>query len=49
MKKFFSSVMTLVFAIAAISCGGNTNNDSRTPQQLSGAGAVAMAGVLAAI
>ena len=39
MKKFFSSVMTLVFAIAAISCGGNTNNDSRTPQQLSGAGA----------
>lgn len=39
MKKFFSSVMTLVFAIAAISCGGNTNNNSRTPQQLSGAGA----------
>ena len=39
MKKFFSSIMTLVFAIAAISCGGNTNNDSRTPQQLSGAGA----------
>ena len=39
MKKLFSSVMTLVFAIAAISCGGNTNNDSRTPQQLSGAGA----------
>lgn len=39
MKKFFSSVMTLVFAIAAISCGGNTNNDSRIPQQLSGAGA----------
>ena len=39
MKKFFSSVMTLVFAIAAISCGGNTNNDSRPPQQLSGAGA----------
>ena len=39
MKKFLSSVMTLVFAIAAISCGGNTNNNSRTPQQLSGAGA----------
>lgn len=39
MKKFFSSVMTLVFAIAAISCEGNTNNDNRTPQQLSGAGA----------
>ena len=39
MKKFFFFFMTLVFAIAAISCGGNTNNDSRTPQQLSGAGA----------
>ena len=40
MKKFFSSVMTLVFAIAAISCGGNTTNDEgRKPQELSGAGA----------
>lgn len=31
--------MTLVVALAFVACGGNTNNDSRKPQELSGAGA----------
>ena len=39
MKKIFSSVMTLVFALAMVSCGGNANNGARTAQELSGAGA----------
>lgn len=39
MKKFLSSVMTLVLAIAIASCGGNKTNDTRKPQALSGAGA----------
>jgi len=39
MKKIFSSVMTLVIALAMVSCGGNTNNDVRKPQELSGSGA----------
>ena len=39
MKKIFSSVMTLVLAIAAVSCGGNATNGGRSAQELSGAGA----------
>ena len=39
MKKIFNSVMTLVVALAIVSCGGNTTNGTRTAQELSGAGA----------
>ena len=39
MKKIFSSVMTLVFALTMVSCGGNANNGARVAQELSGAGA----------
>ncbi len=39
MKKIFQSVMTLVIAIAMVSCGGNSNKDCRKAQELSGAGA----------
>ena len=39
MKKIFSSVMTLILAIAAVSCGGNTTSEGRKAQELSGAGA----------
>ena len=39
MKKFLQSVMTLVIAIAMVSCGGNSNKDGRDAQELSGAGA----------
>ncbi|MBR5898627.1 MAG: phosphate ABC transporter substrate-binding protein PstS [Muribaculaceae bacterium] len=39
MKKIFSSIMTLMLAIAVVSCGGNATNDSRQAQELSGAGA----------
>ena len=39
MKKIFSLVMTMVFALAMVSCGGNTNNSAREAQELSGAGA----------
>ena len=39
MKKFFQSVMTLVIAIAMVSCGGNSNKNGREAQELSGAGA----------
>ena len=39
MKKIFSSVMTLVLAIVAVSCGGNATNGGRSAQELSGAGA----------
>ena len=39
MRKIFSSVMTLAIALAMAACGGNTNNDSRKAQELSGAGA----------
>ena len=39
MKKIFLSIVTLTFAIAMTSCGGNTNNGARKAQQLSGAGA----------
>ena len=39
MKKIFSSVMTLVLAIAVVSCGGNATNEGREAQELSGAGA----------
>ena len=39
MKKIFKSVMTLVAAIALVSCGGNSTNGSREAQELSGAGA----------
>ena len=39
MKKFFQSVMTLIIAIAMVSCGGNSNKEGREAQELSGAGA----------
>ena len=39
MKKIFRSVVTLVAAIAMVSCGGNATNGSREAQELSGAGA----------
>ena len=39
MKKIFSSVMTMVIALAMPSCGGNANNGTREAQELSGAGA----------
>ena len=39
MKKIFSSVMTMVIALAMVSCGGNANNGTREAQELSGAGA----------
>ena len=39
MKKFFSSVMTLVIALVIVSCGDNANKGAREAQELSGAGA----------
>ncbi len=39
MKKIFQSVMTLAVAAAMVACGGNTNNEGREAQELSGAGA----------
>ena len=40
MKKFFSTVMTLVLALAVVSCGAGASKDSgRKAQELSGAGA----------
>ena len=39
MKKIFKSAMTLVVALAFVSCGGNTKNGAREAQELSGAGA----------
>ena len=39
MKKIFKSIMTLVFAIAIVSCGSNATNGSHKAQELSGAGA----------
>ena len=39
MKKIFSSVMTIITLLAMASCGGNTTNESRQTQELSGAGA----------
>ena len=39
MKKIFSSVMTLILAIVAVSCGGNATSEGRKAQELSGAGA----------
>ena len=39
MKKFFSSIMTLSVALALTACGGNSNDDGRKAQELSGAGA----------
>ena len=39
MKKLFSSAMTLVIALAMVSCGGNANKGVREAQELSGAGA----------
>ena len=39
MKKIFSSVMTLALALAMVACGGNAPNESRSAQELSGAGA----------
>lgn len=38
MKKIFSSIMTLTFAVLVASCGG-TKTESREAQELSGAGA----------
>ncbi|MBP3614699.1 MAG: phosphate ABC transporter substrate-binding protein PstS [Bacteroidaceae bacterium] len=39
MRKIFSTVITLVIAIAFAACGGNANNEGREAQELSGAGA----------
>lgn len=39
MKKIFSTVMTLILAIAIVSCGGSSENSNRVSQELSGAGA----------
>lgn len=39
MKKIFLSVMVFVFVLAVVSCGGNTTNEGRKAQELSGAGA----------
>ena len=39
MKKIFKSVVTMVAALAFVSCGGNTTNGVREAQELSGAGA----------
>ena len=39
MKKIFSSVMILAVAFAMVACGGNANNEGRSAQELSGAGA----------
>ncbi len=39
MRKIFSTVITLVIAIAFVACGGNANNEGRKAQELSGAGA----------
>ena len=39
MKKIFKSAMTVVAALAMVSCGGNATNGSREAQELSGAGA----------
>ena len=39
MKKIFSSVMTLILAIVAVSCSGNATSEGRKAQELSGAGA----------
>ena len=39
MKKIFKSVVTMVAALAMVSCGGNATNGSREAQELSGAGA----------
>ncbi|MBQ8270947.1 MAG: phosphate ABC transporter substrate-binding protein PstS [Bacteroidaceae bacterium] len=39
MKKNLLSIVTLVAALAFTACSSNTNNNSREPQELSGAGA----------
>ena len=39
MKKIFASVMTWAVAVALVACGGNTNQEGREAQELSGAGA----------
>ncbi len=39
MKKIFSSIMTLVVALALTACDSNSNNGGREAQELSGAGA----------
>ena len=39
MKKIFSSMLTLAIALTMASCGGNTANNGREAQELSGAGA----------
>ena len=39
MKKVFLSIMTLVFALSIVACGGKTTNNERKAQELSGAGA----------
>ena len=39
MKKTFSLIMTMLLAMVAASCGGNTSTDGREAQELSGAGA----------
>ena len=39
MKKLISSVVTLILALAVLSCGDNANKETRKAQDLSGAGA----------
>ena len=39
MKKIFKLAMTMVAAVAVVSCGGNATNGVREAQELSGAGA----------
>ena len=39
MKKIVLSVVTVIFALVVISCGGNANNSGSKAQELSGAGA----------
>lgn len=39
MKKFFLSIISLSLAMCMVSCGGNSNNESRDAQELAGAGA----------
>ncbi|MBO5133743.1 MAG: phosphate ABC transporter substrate-binding protein PstS [Bacteroidaceae bacterium] len=39
MRKIFLSVVTLFVALVIVACGGNTKNEGRKAQELSGAGA----------
>ena len=39
MKKFFLSIISLSLVLGMVSCGGNSNSESRDAQELAGAGA----------